>query len=150
MQNLSPRIATPKDLAIVQKCISDSFGPYTELLGRTPIALKIDFRPLIEKNEVYLFESSSEVVGMVVLSPQEDHLYLGNMAVPPQFQRKGYAKIILTYAEEIAKKKGLHEMRLFTTQEIPHLQEIYVKYGYEETHKEDHLIFFRKLLKNSW
>ena len=75
---------------------------------------------------------------------------LDNVAVSPTAQGKGYGRILLDYAESIARAMGFARIRLYTQVIMTENQAIYAKRGYIETHraveKGLHRVFMEKVL----
>ena len=74
------------------------------------------------------------------------------MRVHPDFQRRGFGRIILEELETRAKKMGYKKMVMDTSEKWIHAQNFYIKNGYKETgrkvlHKRYHTIYYEKDLK---
>lgn len=127
------RLARPEDLAAVVTLTTDAYAPYTALLGAPPIPVTEDYAPRIERGEVWLLESGSELAGLLVLERHPDHAMIFSVAVSPAFQGKKLGIALLDFAEEQARSWGLPEVRLYTNSKMERNIALYTAYGYRET-----------------
>jgi ribosomal protein S18 acetylase RimI-like enzyme len=65
-----------------------------------------------------------------------DHLHIQNVAVSPAFQGCGYGRALLSHAEEIARSRGLKEVRLSTNQRFTDSVRLYERFGYRLDREE--------------
>ncbi len=56
--------------------------------------------------------------------------YIGNLGVHPEFQRRGYASYLLTFAEEQARKLGLKRCSLVVNQYNENAVRLYQRFDY--------------------
>ena len=103
-QNTSKiRRAVPGDVDIVQRVSADAYIPaYMSVLGTLPKPATEDYRPRIERGEVWILEIDREPTGIVVLEGNAEHLLIYSIAVKPDAQRKGYGRAWLDFADERA------------------------------------------------
>jgi ribosomal protein S18 acetylase RimI-like enzyme len=85
----------------------------------------------IELQELWKLEDKNSVIGLIVLTENEDaeyqdvnwltknhkNLYIHRLAVDPEFQGKGYAQKLMDFAEKYAKENGYNSIRLDTFSE---------------------------------
>lgn len=85
----------------------------------------------IELQELWKLEDKNSVIGLIVLTENEDaeyqdvnwltknhkNLYIHRLAVDPKFQGKGYAQKLMDFAEKYAKENGYNSIRLDTFSE---------------------------------
>lgn len=142
--------ANPEDQAAVQAIVMAAYAHYIDRNGLTPGPMKDDYGALIATGHVNVLRDETGVAGVLVLIPEEDCLLLDNVAVSPTAQGKGYGRILLDYAESIARAMGFARIRLYTQVIMTENQAIYAKRGYIETHraveKGLHRVFMEKVL----
>lgn len=99
----------------------------------------------LEREELYVLEKATALVGCVVLSiikdeeympiqwlsKTEQNLYVHRLAVHPQFQGQGYAQKLMDFAEDQARQQGFESIRLDTFSQNPRNQEFYEQRGYQ-------------------
>ncbi|MBB4105104.1 GNAT family N-acetyltransferase [Allorhizobium borbori] len=142
--------ANPEDQAAVQAIVMAAYAHYIDRNGLTPGPMKDDYAALIAAGRVNVLRDETGVAGVLVLIPEEDCLLLDNVAVSPTAQGKGYGRILLDYAESIARAMSFARIRLYTQVIMTENQAIYAKRGYIETHraveKGLHRVFMEKVL----
>ena len=100
----------------------------------------------IERNELYVLEKNSEIIGTIVVStlmdaeyvpvtwltPNNNNLYIHRLAVHPDFQGKGYAQKLMDFAETYGLKNGFDSIRLDTFSGNDRNQRFYEARGYRK------------------
>ncbi len=100
----------------------------------------------IEEGECYVIEIESEVIGCVTIStlmdeeyvpidwltPNENNIYIHRLAVHPEYQGKGYAQQLLSFAEDYAKTNTYASIRLDTFSQNKRNQKFYERRGYKK------------------
>jgi GNAT superfamily N-acetyltransferase len=135
----SPRRATEADVTAITELVAAAYGPYAELIGRTPIPMLTDYTQAVRTHELWVVEDGPQIVGLVELEARTDHLWIENVAVDPRWQGRGIGRGLLAHAEDEARRLGLAEMRLLTNERYVANIAMYTRYGYLETHREPHL-----------
>ncbi len=87
------------------------------------------FSRLGPKHFWHLVRKSVPLVG--VTEAEKDEYFIQNLAVAPEFRRRGLATLLLQHAEEQALQKGLHACALTVSIENQAAQHLYLKNGYE-------------------
>ncbi|WP_192178868.1 GNAT family N-acetyltransferase [Mesorhizobium amorphae] len=127
------RQALAGDLQTVVSLTNVAYAPYTDLLGAPPIPVTEDYAPRIERGEVWLLESGSELAGLIVLERHPDHAMIFSVAVSPAFQGKKLGIRLLDFAEEQTRLWGLPEVRLYTNSRMERNIALYAAYDFRET-----------------
>ncbi len=142
------RLATHSDidtimnitLACAKKMIADGIFQWNE-----HYPTKAPFINDVDRSELYVYESDSEVVACIVISSfmdeeyipikwltsNENNIYIHRLAVHPDHQRKGIAQHLMTYAEHYASKHNFQSVRLDTFSQNPRNQKFYELRGYK-------------------
>lgn len=130
------RTAAAAEADTVRDLVHRAYQKYVAVLGRPPLPMTADYRALIEEGVVWVLTQDGATVGVLVLLDRSDHLLLGNVAVDPEHQRKGYGKILLAFAEREARERGYDQIRLYTNALMTGNIALYRSLGYRETHRE--------------
>ena len=72
--------------------------------------------------------------------PNKNNLYLHRLAVDPDYQKKGYAKQLMSFSFEFAKANNIKSIRLDTFSGNPFNNIFYSNLGFEKLGE----IYFRK------
>jgi ribosomal protein S18 acetylase RimI-like enzyme len=150
MADRSIRPAEPGDAAVVRDLVRTAYSKYVERIGKEPAPMLEDYGALIRAGEVWVWDEGGEVLGLLVMRPAEDHLYMGNVAVAPGHQGRGLGRELVAFAEERATAYGLSEVRLYTNEKMHENLAVYAKLGFEETGRgvdgDYRRVFMRKRL----
>ncbi|MGW7068359.1 GNAT family N-acetyltransferase [Streptomyces sp. NPDC054855] len=123
------RLATAADVPAVKAVTDAAYHPYIERIGVVPVPMEADHAADVAAGRVYV--TGDPVVGVLVLVPHEDHLFLDSIAVHPEAAGQGVGRRLLAFVDERARSLGLPEVRLYTNALMWENQKIYPRYGYE-------------------
>jgi ribosomal protein S18 acetylase RimI-like enzyme len=133
MANRSIRPAEPGDAAVVRDLVRMAYSKYVERIGKEPAPMREDYDALIWAGEVWVWDEGGEVLGVLVMRPAEDHLFVDNVAVAPGHQGRGLGRELLAFADQRAEREGLPEVRLYTNEEMHENLAVYARLGFEES-----------------
>ncbi|MFI0506567.1 GNAT family N-acetyltransferase [Streptomyces albogriseolus] len=138
MTNARIRPAVAADVPAVKAVVDAAFRPYVARIGVVPVPMEADHAANVAAGRVFVAELPDDggtdpvrVVGLVVLEPRTDHLYLDTVAVRPDAQGAGLGRLLLEFTQARARALGLPEIRLFTNAMMWENQKIYPRLGYE-------------------
>ena len=100
----------------------------------------------IKRDELFVLEKDSKIIGTVVVSaiidkeyvhlkwlpPNQNNCYVHRLAVEPQHQGKGYAQKLMAFAEDYARKNRFVSIRLDTFSQNKRNQKFYETRGYQK------------------
>jgi ribosomal protein S18 acetylase RimI-like enzyme len=112
-----------------------AYAGYVGRIGKQPAPMLEDYSALIRAGEVWVLAGDGEVLGVLVIRPAEDHLFLSNVAVSPGHQGRGLGRELVAFAEEKAAEHGMPEVRLYTNEKMHENLGVYAKLGFEETER---------------
>lgn len=146
-----PRRATLADVPAITALVRDAYARYIERLGRRPSPMDDDHAVYVERGEQWVIaDEAGTVIGAVVLTPRDDHLFVDNLALAPALHGRGLGRLLLEHADAQARRLGLPELRLYTNAKMTENLAIYPKLGYERTGRKMvgiyDRVFFRKTL----
>jgi ribosomal protein S18 acetylase RimI-like enzyme len=125
----TPRPAVAADVPVVKAVTDAAFHHYIERIGLVPAPMEYDHAANVAAGRVFVV--GEPVVGLVVVIPEADHLYLDEIAVHPDAQGTGVGRLLLDWVETRARALGLPEVRLLTNALMWENQKLYERYGYE-------------------
>ena len=99
----------------------------------------------IARDELHVLKNNEIIIGCVVIStfmdeeyepiqwltPTANNYYIHRLAVHPNFQKQGYARKLMDYAEAFAKAKKATSIRLDTFSQNKRNQRFYEARGYQ-------------------
>jgi len=102
-------------------------------LYRDALFLEPTFSCYLDKHyKPFVYEEGGKILGVIML--QQDYLMLDvfNLYVDIAHRGKGIGRILLNFAEEYARKKKLHGVKLETGKDNKEAQSFYLKCGYQK------------------
>ena len=138
------------DVDAVRACVRAAYSLYIDRIGRPPAPMKADYEALVAAGEVWVATEGEAVVGVLVIRPRSDSLFLENVAVTPASQGQGIGRALIGFAERRAAQLALPAVELYTNERMTENLRLYPALGYVETgrHREEGFarVFFRKQL----
>lgn len=142
------RPARREEAEWVKALVRRAYALYVPRMGQEPAPMLADYGALIEAGELKLLEEAGRPVALIVLRPEEDALFVENIAVDPQAQGKGYGRALLAFAEDEARRLGLTAIRLYTNAAMTENLAYYPRLGFRETDRREedgyNRVFFEK------
>jgi GNAT superfamily N-acetyltransferase len=132
MQGNELRRATPADANVVRELSRAAYAKWVPLIGREPLPMTADYDRAIAQHIIDLLEEGGQLLALVEMIPQKDHLLIENIAVRPDQQGKGFGDLLLQHVEGIARSLGFEEMQLYTNAAFTSNIAFYAKRGYDE------------------
>jgi GNAT superfamily N-acetyltransferase len=126
------RRATPADANAVRHLSRAAYAKWVPLIGRESLPMTADYDWAIANHVVDLLEDGGQLLGLIEMIHEEDHLLVENIAVRPDQQGKGLGDRLLLHAEEIGRSFGVEEVQLYTNAAFTSNIAFYAKRGYEE------------------
>lgn len=135
----------PKLLEITKSCAQDMIAKgifqWNEYYPNSAAFLED-----IRLDQLYVLKNENDIVGCIVVSeimdeeykaiewltPNKKNSYIHRLAVHPNYQGKGCAQQLMSFAENYSKNKGFHSVRLDTFSQNKRNNIFYQKRGYQQ------------------
>jgi ribosomal protein S18 acetylase RimI-like enzyme len=127
------RQATIRDTDTVRECVREAYSKYVERIGREPAPMLVDYEAAIVAGEAWVLVDGDETAGVLVMRPENGHLFVETVAVRPGRQGSGLGRKLMAFAEQAATSRGLDEIRLYTNEKMVENLPFYRGLGFEET-----------------
>ena len=135
------REATPEDIPTLLRLVHTGFAEYRGRLD-PPSGAETETADSLSKalrlGSAAVACLDTEIVGCVFYSPEEEHLYIGRLAVLPAFRRFGIGETLMRYAEKRAQTLGFRRVQIGVRIALPHLHAYYERLGYNRVRDEAH------------
>lgn len=141
------RPADTADTAVIDEIVQRAYRHYVSRIGRRPGPMDEDYSLKVAQGLVSVAEAGGEIVGLIVLAQEPDHLLVENVAVAPEHQRQGIGRALLAFAETVAGEAGTPTLRLYTHAAMTENLALYPRLGYVETHRRNDDGFERVFLE---
>lgn len=122
--------ATAADAPAVRDLTRAAYAKWVSVLGREPMPMAADDERAVREHTVDLLLVDGVLAGVIEATPEDDTLLIENLAVSPDFQGRGYGKLLMAHAETAARALGRSRIRLYTNKLFAENVELYRKLGY--------------------
>jgi ribosomal protein S18 acetylase RimI-like enzyme len=144
------RSAIGADASKVTALVNAAYGHYVERIGRLPGPMTDDYAAVIGNHQVTVAESHGTIVGLIVLTVDDEGFLINNVAVDPSHRGKGLGKALLEFAEAEARRAGFSSIYLYTHEKMTENLALYSRIGYVEYDRRSQgkfsLVYMRKQL----
>ncbi len=124
--------ARPEDSPFIREIANDAYRPYVKRIGKEPAPMIADFAALVNAGEVWVAVDFAEILGYIVMRPNELTLHIENVAVSPPRHGEGVGKALLDFAEAEAARVGIPRMDLYTNAKMRENLSLYLRLGWSE------------------
>jgi ribosomal protein S18 acetylase RimI-like enzyme len=129
------RQACAEDAGAISDCVAAAYRPYIARIGKPPTPMLENYVETIQRHTVFVLTVDDKIVGVLVLTKQDQQLLLDNVAVHPDYQRQGFGRQLMALAEAHAKTNSLETIILYTNEQMTENIELYKKLGFVETER---------------
>lgn len=153
-KGLSIRKAQAQDVPAIQAIIKASYSKYIDRIGKPPAPMTADYHELLQTRDIYVLETGPDaaetiqIIGSIVLGIEGNAVNVNSLVVEPAAQGRGYGRVLMDFAENVARDKGVQSMALFTHVKMHEDIGLYRKLGYVETERKSEdgydRVYFRK------
>jgi len=130
---VSPRPATAADLPAIRALIDAAYARYLTRMDKPPGPMLRDYGASVEAGTTWV--TDSPITAVLTLYPREGYLLIENIAVHPGAQGHGLGRVLMSFAEQEAGRRGLTRMALVTHEIMTENQAIYARLGYTEVER---------------
>jgi ribosomal protein S18 acetylase RimI-like enzyme len=145
------RPATIQEAGAVAECVREAYAKYVGRIGKEPAPMLVNYEAAILAGEAWVLVEGDETTGVLVMRPENDHLFVETVAVRPDSQGSGLGRRLMAFVEETARARGLYEIRLYTNEKMEENLPFYRSLGFEETGRRldegYRRVFMKKRLK---
>ena len=127
--------------ALVLRLAVEAFEEFRDTLVPPPGILREsvdDVARYIETGGAVIAWDGDIPVGSARFHSEPDHLYVGRVAVPPAFRRRGIAIAMMRFLEDHARSLGYVETRVQVRQALPSNVALYESLGYSVQRADPH------------
>jgi N-acetylglutamate synthase-like GNAT family acetyltransferase len=137
--SLSLRRAVLDDIEEMQKISAEAYkSAYGEDGGGVPKVASEDYRPRVNRGEVWLIESIGHLSGLMVLLQRNESLMIHSIAVRPSEWRRKLGSFLIMHACSLAADKRLKEVCIFTSVRIERNIAFCRSHGFSEVGHREH------------
>jgi ribosomal protein S18 acetylase RimI-like enzyme len=127
------RPAEIQEAGAVTMLVREAYAKYVGRIGREPAPMLVDYEAAILAGETWVLVEGDETSGVLVMRPENDHLFVETVAVRPDRQGSGLGRRLMAFVEEAARDRGLREIQLYTNEKMEENLPFYRSLGFGET-----------------
>ena len=124
------RQGSAADADAIRDLTRAAYAKWVPAIGREPKPMGADYRCAVRSNRFDLLYSDGTLAALIETIDQGDRLLIENVAVAPDFQRRGLGSRLMLHAEEIARSLGRERIWLYTNRSFTGNVELYARLGY--------------------
>jgi N-acetylglutamate synthase-like GNAT family acetyltransferase len=143
------RQASDEDVPAIERIVRAAYQHYIPRIGKLPGPMTDDYHARVASGKVWVLVLDNEIVGLVVLEPEPDHMLLENVAVVPEKQRLGLGRRLIEFAEARARQCGYQEIELYTNELMHENLAWYARLGYQQTSRRLEAGFQRVFMRKT-
>jgi ribosomal protein S18 acetylase RimI-like enzyme len=99
-----------------------------------------DYELAVQRHRFDLLLSNGQLAALIETVDEGAELLIENLAVAPDFQRQGFGRFLLAHAEQLARRLGKSNVRLYTNQRFVENIRLYERLGYQIDREEDYAV----------
>lgn len=144
------RKATAGDVEAIAALTDEAYAKFIPRIGRKPQPMTADYARMVAENTIWLMTHLDQIIGVLVLINEPEHMLIYSVAIKPTFQKLGLGRQLLTWAEMQAIQQGYKSIRLYTNTRFEENIRLYQQFGYTETGRapleNSHIVYMAKQL----
>lgn len=144
--------ASPDDAPAINALVAASYTKYISRMGKPPAPMLQDYHTLIPSQNIYVLRLNHQLVGSIYVRVDREggSMKVRSLVVDPSMQGRGYGRLLMGFAEDLARERGVDAVELFTNVMMWENVAMYEKLGFGETGRRTEegfeRVFFRKKL----
>ena len=127
------RAARPDDASAIRDLVRAAYAKWVPVIGREPMPMQADYVTAVATHVFALAFLPQGLAGLIEVVPRHDHLWIENLAVHPDAQGQGLARLLLGQAEAMARAEGTPALRLLTNEAFAGNVAVYRHMGFAVT-----------------
>ena len=130
------RIAEASDADAIRALTREAYAKWVGLTGREPLPMRVDYAEALKTHRFDLLYTDERLAALIETVMEGEVMLIVNVAVALDMQRRGFGKLLLQHAEQLATSKGCKRTRLYTNKLFTDNVSLYEKLGYRFDREE--------------
>lgn len=124
------RAAERGEAATIRDVVRNAYAKWVPVIGREPLPMQVDYAQALHDHQFVVAVADGGMVGLIETVGHEDHVWIENVAVVPEWQGRGIGQRLLADAERRAAEAACFETRLVTNGAFEATLHLYARLGY--------------------
>jgi ribosomal protein S18 acetylase RimI-like enzyme len=124
------RQAREDDAGAIAALTRAAYAKWVAVIGREPLPMRVDYADAVCRHRFDLLSVGNRLAALIETVPEDGWLLIENVAVHPDFQKRGFGRRLLALAEGLVAAVGLRGVRLYTNKRFAENIRLYEKLGY--------------------
>ncbi|WP_427184193.1 GNAT family N-acetyltransferase [Bordetella bronchialis] len=141
-------VARQADVARIRGMVVNAYSKYIERIGKEPAPMHANYEALVDEGKIFVLRRGTDMLGSIQIVQDGDAVSVNNLCVAPDMQGKGYGRLLMEYAEQVARERKLSAVELYTNEKMHENIALYGKLGFVETGRKTQdgfaRVYFRK------
>jgi GNAT superfamily N-acetyltransferase len=130
------RIAGASDADAIRTLTREAYAKWVGVTGREPLPMRVDYNEAVKTHRFDLLDAGGTLAALIETVVEGEVMLIVNVAVAPDRQGRGFGKLLLQHAEQLAASKGCTRTRLYTNKLFTDNIRLYEKLGYRFDREE--------------
>ena len=130
------RTAEASDADAIRRLTREAYAKWVAVTGREPLPMRVDYAQAVKIHRFDLLYAGGDLAALIETVPDGEALLIVNVAVATTMQGRGFGKLLLEHAEELASSLGLKRTRLYTNKLFAENLRLYEAVGYRFDREE--------------
>ena len=100
------RRGTVADVAAITALTRSAYAKWVPLISREPLPMRADYSAAIKDHRFDLLFVDSDLAALIETVLRDGDLLIENVAVAPSFQKRGFGRLLIAHAEQMAAQAG--------------------------------------------
>ena len=124
------RMADASDADAIRTLTREAYAKWVPVTGREPLPMRVDYTEAVKIHRFDLLYADGDLAALIETVLEGEAMLIVNVAVATDMQGRGFGKLLLRHAEELAASSGCKRTRLYTNKLFAENVAFYRKLGY--------------------
>ena len=145
LDDITIKVANSNDAKALHFCMKRAYSAYINKFDglRLP-PMDVDYDEEIRLFPVWVAVREDEVVGGLIMTFNQGHASIANVAISPEAQGVGLGRKLINFAENEAITRGYTELKLATHILLEENVSLYKHLGWVETSRDETRVYMKK------
>lgn len=130
------RLADASDADAIRALTREAYAKWVAVAGREPLPMRVDYAGALKTHRFDLLFAGEHFAALIETVVEGEAMLIVNVAVAAAMQGRGFGKLMMKHAEELAAFAGCKRTRLYTNKLFTDNISLYEKLGYRFDREE--------------